>query len=206
MSRRDWYSVECRLFRESKFRRLSDDAQLALFYIWGLAGDQSPEATWSVDDLSAALEMHGRNPAVIPDTIAELRGRRWLDTLEDGTLAAHDWDDHQYAASKEILNAWEAARKKRWRKSKAATAQDRTGQDNTGQDIGPVHVPDKSRTSTDGVPRGNGDIRTTCPTCGDLVNDKDTNVVVRDHGGQLAHRVCPGMVATEPPLGPEHVS
>jgi hypothetical protein len=47
--------------------------------------------------------------------------------------------------------------------------------------------PDKSRTD---------DARTTCPTCGDLLTDKDLGVVVLDQGRQLAHRVCPpGRVA-----------
>ena len=31
----------------------------------------------------------------------------------------------------------------------------------------------------------------TCPTCGDLLNDRDPNVLVADHGRQLVHRACP---------------
>ena len=39
-------------------------------------------------------------------------------------------------------------------------------------------------------PRKNGADRTTCPDCGDLLNDKDPDVIVSDHGRQLWHRAC----------------
>jgi hypothetical protein len=45
-------------------------------------------------------------------------------------------------------------------------------------------------------PRRNSADRTTCPTCGDLLSDKDPNVLVADHGRQLMHRACPGIGAT----------
>jgi hypothetical protein len=48
-------------------------------------------------------------------------------------------------------------------------------------------VPDKSRT-------GMYD-RMTCPTCGDLLSDGDTNVLEAEHGAQLRHRACPGAAA-----------
>jgi hypothetical protein len=137
-----------------------------------------------------ALSLYGRGAAPVD----ELLTRGWLDTLEDGRVAAHDWDDHQYEASHEITKAWEADRLRGWRlrrKSESAekTVEDTTSQDSTGQ--GYVHV----RTSTDDVrteePRRNGADRTTCPRCGDLLDDKDPNVMVADHGRQLWHRACP---------------
>jgi hypothetical protein len=39
-------------------------------------------------------------------------------------------------------------------------------------------------------PRKNGADRTTCPDCGDLLNDRDPDVIVSDHGRQLWHRAC----------------
>ncbi len=47
--------------------------------------------------------------------------------------------------------------------------------------------------TTDEVSRKstNGRERATCPGCGDLLDDKDPNVVVADHGRQLWHRHCP---------------
>lgn len=63
------------------------------------------------------------------------------------------------------------------------------------QSIKPSVTPRASDSNDDGR---------TCPTCGDLLTDRDLNVVVRDHGRKLAHRVCPGMAAPEPSLGPEH--
>jgi hypothetical protein len=127
-SRRDWFAVQCRLVRLPKFRRLSDDAQLTLFYVWAIAGDETPEATWrTTEDLLLALQVHGRNPAMLvgaraqgAGAIEELRAGGWLDSLEDGRLAIHDWDDHQVYASREIKNAWEAARLRKWRKARQA--------------------------------------------------------------------------------------
>ena len=39
--------------------------------------------------------------------------------------------------------------------------------------------------------RSPGTDRTSCPGCGDLLDDKDPNVVVADRGRQLWHRQCP---------------
>jgi hypothetical protein len=117
-ARRDWFAVQCRLFRLPKFRRLSDAAQLTLIYVWGIAGDETPEALWrTVDHLALALQLHGRDQG----TIEELRAGGWLDTLEDGSVVVHDWDEHQVAASREIKNAWEASRLRKWRKARAST-------------------------------------------------------------------------------------
>jgi hypothetical protein len=208
-ARRDWYSVTCRLFRLPKFRRLTDDAQLALFYVWGIAGDETPEATWrTADDLVLALQVHGRNPVTLGDTIEELRAGGWLDALEDGTIVVHDWDDAQFSASREIRNAWEATRKRTWRKTKAAPPSPDTAPSQVDSTSPSPHLtvtaphsrtdmegqrPDDVRT---GEPRRNGADRTTCPRCGDLLDDKDPNVVVADHGRQLWHRACPATEAT----------
>jgi hypothetical protein len=42
--------------------------------------------------------------------------------------------------------------------------------------------------------RTNGRAKETCPTCGDLLDDKDTNAVLGP-GGQLWHRECPSDMA-----------
>jgi hypothetical protein len=114
-ARRDWYAVQCRLIRLPKFRRLSDAAQLALFYVWALAADADPEATWpSLETLAEALALHGRDPVPLD----ELAARGWIDALEDGRVAVHDWDQWQFAASHEIKKAWEANRVRTWRAAK----------------------------------------------------------------------------------------
>ena len=38
--RQEWLAAQRRIVRLPKFRRLSREAQLALFYVWSLAGDQ----------------------------------------------------------------------------------------------------------------------------------------------------------------------
>ena len=154
-ARRDWFVVQCRLIRLPKFRRLSDAAQLALVYVWALAADETPEATWeSRPALAEALELHGRDPV----TLDELTSRGWLDTLENGRVAVHDWDDHQYAASREIKNAWEADRLRTWRAAKSAkppTPPDSTTQHSTGvrTSYGDVRTPgaNGSEEPSDGV-------------------------------------------------------
>ena len=210
-ARRDWFAVYCRLVRLSKFRRLSDDAQLALFYVWAIAGDETPEATWrTADDLALALQLHGRNPVTIGDTIEELRRAGWLDALEDGSVTAHDWDDWQIAATTEARRVWEARYMRDWRRRKreereAATTPSpldssppSTGHHNTGQYRGEQPVNNTWTTGNAGrdEPGRNGADRTTCPRCGDLLDDKDPNVVVADRGHQLWHRACPGIGAT----------
>lgn len=39
----------------------------------------------------------------------------------------------------------------------------------------------------------NGNERSTCPTCGDLLEERDANVVVIDRRGRLGHRDCPAV-------------
>ena len=137
MSGRVWYAVQCRLVRLPKFRALSDPAQLALIYLWALAGDTETEATWpSRDALADELRLHGRDP----ETIVELLERRWLDDLGDGRFAIHDWDQWQYAASKAIKSAWEANRVRTWRLTHK-TPPAPPSQDRTGQDITTVRTP-----------------------------------------------------------------
>ncbi|MGO9178261.1 MAG: hypothetical protein ACLQBX_00500 [Candidatus Limnocylindrales bacterium] len=115
--RRDWFAVYARLVHQPKFRRLSESAQLTLCpYLWALAADQSPEALWpSVEALRDLLDFHGR-PA---SDLDELLAARWLDLEPDGSVSVHDWDEHQWAASKEIKKVWEARRLRDWRRSKA---------------------------------------------------------------------------------------
>ena len=157
---RDWLALYPRIIRHPKFRKLPESAQLSLVYVWCLATDADPEATWpTLDDLGDALELHGRSS----EDLAILVDRGWLD-VSDGRVEVHDWDDHQLAASKAIRDAWEASRKRDWRRRKRAeehpddartrpdasgpaeardTEEDKqtvTVQERTGQDIGPGHV------------------------------------------------------------------
>jgi hypothetical protein len=143
MTTREWFAVYARLIRLPKFRDLTDAAQLALLYVWALAGDETPEATWrSADTLDALLRLNGRPAGTVPELVAA----GWIDTQDDGTVTAHDWDEWQFAASKDARNAWEARYMRDWRRAKkdagpapslpapslpvteTATQQDSTGQ------------------------------------------------------------------------------
>jgi hypothetical protein len=122
---REWYAVECRRFRDLRFRRLSHEAQLAVFYLEGLAGDQEPEAIWSGDrDVSTYLQMNGWKLAETLPVVAELHEADWLDTLPDGRVGLPEWDAVQYALSKRIKNALEAARLRGWRKTQKGRERD----------------------------------------------------------------------------------
>ena len=116
---REWYAVECLRFRELRFRKLSHEAQLAVFYLEGLAGDQEPEAIWRNDgEVAAYLQMCGWKAADLLPVVAELHETDWLDTLPDGRVGLPDWDAVQFALSKRIKNALESARLRSWRKTK----------------------------------------------------------------------------------------
>jgi hypothetical protein len=146
---REWLALYCGILNKPKYRRLSPAGRGALLHLWALAGAQNPEATWdSRAELLDAFELEGFEAGNVDELIA----LRWLDLELDGTLTVHDWDVHQLAASKAIQTAYEAARKRTWRRTKIAplpptpSNPDTTGHDTTGQYIGPGHVPDKSRT------------------------------------------------------------
>ena len=138
---RDWLGIYARLLRLPKFRRLSDAAQLGLFYVWMLAGDADPEATWaSLSELDELLVLCGR-----PDSpLEELVSGHWLDIDEDDAVSVHDWDQWQVAVTKDVERAYEARNKRKWRKEAAARKQK---QDTTRHDITGVqgHVPDMSK-------------------------------------------------------------
>jgi hypothetical protein len=64
----------------------------------------------------------------------------------------------------------------------------------TGRPSGPAaRDDDLSKTHNETMRRGatSESDPGTCPGCGELVDDKDPNVVVINPQGQLAHRVCP---------------
>ena len=73
----------------------------------------------------------------------------------------------------------------------AVSQTDRTDRQPVSQ-AGPALAPTPGqRWHDDGKSPGrNGLDRTTCPDCGDLLNDKDPDVIVSDHGRQLWHRAC----------------
>ena len=160
---REWYAVECRRFRDLRFRRLSDDARLTLFYLEGVAGDQEPEAIWAgVDELAAILQMYGLRLEMARASIGELLSTEWLVTLRGEQVALRDWDAVQVALSKRIKNEWEAARLRTWRKKKK-------GDDGWDEKPGPYDhlLPDSENdanttppTSQDSTHRNTYDVRT----------------------------------------------
>ena len=110
---RDWLAVYVHAQDKAKFRRLSPRGRGALLTVWLLAGTESPEAQWrSRDELEELLILEGFDC----DDLAELVDERWLDIEPDGTVLVHDWDEHQLAATKAIGQAFEAARKREWRR------------------------------------------------------------------------------------------
>lgn len=210
---RDWIGVYSRIVRLPKFRKLPDAAQLTLVYTWLLAGDTEPEATWpSLETLGDVLVLTGRSA----DALVELVERRWLDVAEDGSVSVHDWDAHQYAATKAGKARWELHYMRKWRlaKKEAAaeaapdlrngrvdpvvaegafardepdpTVHQRIGQDLTGPDS--LILTGVNNAS----PRVNN--KSTCPGCGDLLDDHDENVTMHSKG-QLWHRACPDLTA-----------
>jgi hypothetical protein len=140
---REWYAVESRRFRDLRFRRLSDDARLTLFYLEGVAGDQEPEAIWSsTEDLAAILQMYGLRLEMARASITELVASDWIVTLSGERVALRDWDAVQVALSKKIKNEWEAARLRTWRKKKK-------GEDGWDEKPGPYdHLLDNANTTT----------------------------------------------------------
>jgi hypothetical protein len=194
---RDWFAVYSRILRLPKFRRLSHNAQLSLFYVWALAGDETPEARWlSLDHLAVLLEFYGHERSVAD----ELASGGFLDLNDAGNVSVHDWDDHQLAATVSARRAWEAAYMRKWRREARASKSE--------QAPPPAPPPQPSKTTqTDRTepprrrPRVNYATkaeppeRTTCPGCGDLVVDGEPNVAVVDRRGWLGHLDCPEQVA-----------
>jgi len=184
---RDWFAVQGRLVRSPKFRRLPEQAQLSLLYVWALAGDETPEATWpSEQGLADVLELAGRPRG----DVQVLLEAHWLDRDERGRVLVHDWDDHQLAATAAIKRAFEADRLRTWRRKKRGES---------GPSPAPPSVGENKR--PDNGSNANVRVRTqelTCPACGDLLDERDRNLVVVDRHGALAHRSCPGLVPASP--------
>ena len=114
-----------------------------LLHVWLLATTTTPEATFaSVVYLGDVLELDGLDRG-LADRLVTMG---WLDVDASGRVLVHDWDDHQYAASKAIVQAWERDRLRGWRRRRRE-ADDRTDDgrtekppkppvdDMTGQDI-----------------------------------------------------------------------
>jgi hypothetical protein len=194
---RDWFAVYSRLLRLPKFRRLSHDAQLGLFYVWALAGDETPEATWpTIDHLAVLLEFYGHARSVGE----ELASGGFLDVNDFGNVSVHDWDDHQLAATVSARRKWEAVYMRKWRRERKASATEQAPlpapspeQSNTGQ-IDRTEPPTPRPRVSNGA-REDPPERTTCPGCGDLVVDGEANVAVVDRRGWLGHLQCPALAA-----------
>jgi hypothetical protein len=173
---REYFCGFTAILNKPKYRRLSPAGRGALLHLWALAGAQDPEATWnSRDDLLDAFELEGFEAGSVDELIA----LRWIDIEPDGTLAVHDWDDWQLAASLAIQRSWEASRKRKWRRRKSPPLppaplspekirgeERRTVPDTSG------HVPDTSRTSRDGddvsyEAYAKGPVN--CGRCGDVI-------------------------------------
>lgn len=112
MARREWMAIYSVMSTKTKYRRLSVDARAALLHLFATAGWQTPEATWGVEELQDVLRLEGIDPAAVE----ELRTRRWLDTVGDGTVGLHDWDQHQEATTRTVRAEYEASRKREWRR------------------------------------------------------------------------------------------
>lgn len=182
-TRRDWFAVQCRLIRHPKYRGLDDEDQLTLLYLWAIAGDETPEATWgSVERLEALLRLSGRPAGSVPRLIAA----GWLDIGPGGSIIVHDWDEHQYAATAEAKRTYEAARLQRWRRGRAGPPPpdpypDRASQHSTAQ--GYV----RERTPTAGLPsEPDGDARVSAAP-----SREQAAQAVRHLGEELAKRGLP---------------
>lgn len=146
--RRDWIAVYGSVLTNRKYRRLSVAGKAGLFHVWLLAITTNPEATWgSTDELREYLELDG-----LPgDVLDELIAGRWLDVEADGTVTVHEWDHHQLAASRAIRDAFEAHRKRKWRRDRK-TEPDLTGT-SPNQDLTlPNKGPDDVRTVSGRTP------------------------------------------------------
>ena len=113
---RQYFAVFTQMFRDPKYRKLTDSQRVTLLTLWGIAGDETPEATWRDREwLGRLLQLHER-PA---DDVAALLEAGWLDRLDDGGTAVHGWDEWQMAGSKKVHDEWEAARKREWRRTQS---------------------------------------------------------------------------------------
>lgn len=109
---RNYVAVQAVLPHRPKFRRLSIPGRAALFTVWCDATTRTPEAIWkSHAEIADVLDLDGFGPEVL----AELIASGWLDELDGGRLAVHNWDEHQVAYSRDVTRAYEAARKFDWR-------------------------------------------------------------------------------------------
>lgn len=188
---RDWFAVYANIIVKPKYRRLSPATRGALVHIWALAGQQIPEATFDRWELEQTLDMDGWDGGAVhlgtPDgkaVIDELVRWGWLD-VDGDRLLVHDWDAHQFAATKRARDEFEADRKREWRRRRKETAPSlppappstnitatQHRQDNT-------RVPDTSgHVRTLSGPKGGVPIQGTCDDCGADVRDTDPGVVV----------------------------
>lgn len=96
------FRVKTELFDHPKFRRLvsvaGNDGQAWLFRLWRYATIYFPEdgvfRGMSTDGIRDVLRsVYDSNTAL--DPIDVLREYGWLDIDTDGTVSAHDWEDHQ---------------------------------------------------------------------------------------------------------------
>ncbi len=112
------------MFRDRRFRKLSDASKLTLFFLYASASDVSPEATWEDEEaLVDSLIMLGRPREPLELILADLRQHGYLVRNGDGSFELPDWDAEQYAASRDIRLAWERHRAKvgratTWRKKR----------------------------------------------------------------------------------------
>lgn len=146
---RQWMALYLAMVTKPKYRRLSAMGRGALLHVFLLAGYQDPEAWWpDAEELRDALRLEGFPGGLFDELVAY----GWLEPDENG-VGVHDWDAHQLAASADAQRAWEAARKRDWRRKKprpGSPGPPPTEQDKTPHNNSPGHVPDTSGTGRDG--------------------------------------------------------
>lgn len=147
---REWIAVYPALRDLPKFSGLQAADRGALLQVWMLASATAPEATFrSLDYLAGLLELDGFDR----DAASRLLEAGWLDADGSGRVLVHDWDDHQLAATRAITLAFEADRKRTWRRERRlvsptppSTEQDMTLHNRTSgqRPDSPGQVPDTS--------------------------------------------------------------
>lgn len=175
---RDWFAVQCRLVRAAKFRRLSEPAQLTLIHVWAIAGDESPEATWTdLDELEAALLRYARSRT----SIDELAAAGWLDVSPEGEVSVHDWDEHQWAATERARNDWQAKYQREWRaKTKARSPSSLDSPSPTGRGQNKQHRSEPRVVNAEDEGR--------CAECHELLRDaSEVTVIVKDGAPREIH-------------------
>ena len=191
---RDWLAVYVGILHRAKYRKLSLESRAGLLHVWCHAGTQTTEATWpDRRALQELLELDGYPPSVVDELIE----RTWLDVDEGGRILVHDWDQWQQAATKAAQDAYEADRKRDWRRR--VRQRDQQPKSVGGDPLPPAppspdikgstqldekttqesrEVPDKSRDVPDARPipmNGRAKVPTEgpCRTCGGHLTDTD---------------------------------